>query len=120
MSDGFEAGVRHALTKYAYGVGNSVGPTTDRDGPQTASEASAETSATGLGVVSNQPHAARISASRTRAPGNGRGRGVPEWLRLLKHLPSPSTWHAGDKAPTRTSDQGQQYVPHLQPDGVRT
>jgi hypothetical protein len=91
------------MQKLAYGRNSSVGPTTDRDGPQTMSEASVETSAsetTGM----NDSGGHRSKRKITRGPGNQGPRGAPEWLRGTKFLRSPGTWNGGAKSGPQDTD----------------
>lgn len=82
-----------AMDKLAYGRNSSVGPTTDRDGPQTSGEQGVEQSSTSHG----SSHYTGTKANAVRGPGNQGGRGTPEWLRMLKMLPSPGSQNVGDK-----------------------
>jgi hypothetical protein len=101
------------LKKVAYGRNSSVGPTGDRDGPQTAGEQGVEQGASGVGATRHSPS----NPMTTRKSGNQGSRGVPEWARLLKHTRSPATRNGGDKVGPQKSDK-QMYTPKQQPGGT--
>jgi len=89
LNPAFKVGVREGMKKSAWGQSSGWGT----DQVQTPGELEAAQSATGLGSTSHQPP--RDQA--VRGTGKGVGRGVPEWLRILKHLPSPQTWNVMER-----------------------
>lgn len=54
---------------------------------QTAGELNVDEGAPGIGA-----HSTSLAREQVVSQGKRVGRGVPEWLRFNKHLPSPSTW----------------------------
>jgi len=56
------------------------------------------------GVTGGNYVGQRVDERVERRPGNQGGRGVPEWLRLLKKLPSKDTWNGGDAVKVPATD----------------
>lgn len=98
----WDAGVHTGIEKFAYGTNSSVGPTTDRDGAQTMGEVGVEQGSSE--ITGQRDYAGRTGTKITRGSGNQGPRGVPEWLRVMKHLHSPATWTGGDKSGPQKSD----------------
>jgi hypothetical protein len=73
-----------------------------KTGAQTTGEYEAAVSAPGVSGMGPAP--VQMSGRMERGAGNQGSRGVPEWLRVLKHLPSKKTWNGGDKSGPRPSD----------------
>jgi hypothetical protein len=87
---------RNVVSKIAYETA------ADRDGPQTSGEKGVDQAATQ--VSGNTDHSGRSKTRITRGPGNQGSKGVPEWLRGLKHLRSPGIWNGGDKSGAQPAD----------------
>jgi len=95
-------GAMSGVTAMALGLGTAL----LKSAEMTSGESERDTSAPG---VSGQRFSGHMPEERSeRGPGNQgqKGRGVPEWLRMLKYLPGSATQNSGDKTgPQKTDNQ---------------